>query len=92
MSSVTVNLDSVLNIARAESLHNELETLEKKSVPVNFNVSQVSRVDTAILQLLLAFIRRMRESDLEVVWSGVTDEFRASAELLGLATELNFDN
>ena len=88
MSEVSVNLEGVLTIARVESLHAEFEELEKNAVPITLNAQDVTRVDTAVLQLLVALFRSQSARDLGVAWLGVSDEFRASAKLLGLQTAL----
>lgn len=91
MSEVTFNLEGVLNIARVESLHTELEELEKNAVSINLNANDVTRVDTAVLQLLVALFRSLSARELEVKWLGLSDEFRASAKLLGLETALKLN-
>ena len=91
MSEVNINLEGVLTIARVESLHAELEEIERKSQPVSISAQSVTRVDTAILQLLVAFFRHLAARDISISWNGVSDEFVASARLLGLATDLQLN-
>lgn len=88
MSEVNFKLEGVLNIARVESLHAEFEELEKNSVSINLDATEVTRIDTAALQLLVALFRSLSARDLHVTWLGLSDEFRASAKLLGLAKVL----
>ena len=91
MSSEIVKLEGVLNIAKAEALHAEFEGLEKNGRPLIINASDVSRVDTSILQLLVALFRSLAALHVEVKWAGISDEFKASAKLLGLEAELNLN-
>lgn len=88
MSEVNINLEGVVTIAKVESLHAEFEEIEKKALPVSINAQSVTRVDTAVLQLLVAFFRSLAARDVSISWSGVSDELRASAKLLGLAIDL----
>jgi ABC-type transporter Mla MlaB component len=89
MSEVTFNLEGVLTIARVESLHTEFEELEKNAQSVNLNARDVSRVDTSVLQLLVALFRSLASRELKVNWLSVSDELLAAAKLLGLDGELN---
>ena len=84
MSAKILKLDGVLNIARVETLHSEFEELEKASAPLNIDVSSVTRVDTSVLQLFVALFTSMSASGVELTWSGVSDEFKAAAALLGV--------
>ena len=88
MSAGVIKLDGVLNIARVESLHVEFEELEKNPIPITINASDVSRVDTSVLQLLVTFFRSFSSLGIDVKWDGVSDEFKAAAILLGLESEL----
>ena len=91
MSVKTLKLEGVLNIARVEALHSEFEEHEKNAVPLVIDVSNVTRVDTSVLQLFVALFNSMAALELELSWSGVSDEFRAAAKLLGLINTLKLD-
>lgn len=84
MSEATINLDGVVNIAKVESIHHEMEDLLKVATPTVINAQEVSRVDTAALQLFASFFKSMRAADVEVSWGDVSDELRAAAKLAGL--------
>lgn len=91
MSSGTIKLEGVLNIARVEALHAQFEEIEKNAEPLTINVSDVTRVDTSVLQLLVSFFRSMSSLEIDVKWAGMSDEFKASAKLLGLEKELKLN-
>lgn len=78
-----IMLDELLTIAHAEALSNSLEESFRDSKPVVFNGSHVKRVDMAILQLLIAFFSSMEKAGVAVSWSGVSDEMRDAARLIG---------
>lgn len=88
MSEASINLEGVLTIAKVESLHAELETLEKNAAPVSIHAEGVTRVDTAVMQLLVAFFQSLASREISIRWSGVSEELVASAKLLGLASVL----
>ena len=88
MNSGIIKLDGVLNIARVAELHAEFEELDKIAEPLIINASNVKRVDTAVLQLLVCLFRSMPTSNMAVKWEGVSEEFKVAAKLLGLETEL----
>jgi len=89
MSQASIKLEGVVNIAKVESLHHELEDILKLGTPIKFSASEVSRVDTAALQLLSSFFKSMHSAGAEVTWDGVSDELVAAAKLLGLIQSLN---
>jgi len=88
MSQASINLEGIVNIAKVESLHHELEEVLKLATPIKISASNVSRVDTAALQLLSSFFKSMHSAGTEVTWDGVSDELVAAAKLLGLIQSL----
>lgn len=55
---------------------------------VTLDASAVTRIDTASLQLLTAFVRERRNHNRVVTWHGVTPAFTAAASRLGLESAL----
>ena len=89
MSEACIKLDGVVNIAKADALYHELENVIKSSSSAVINVDTLQRVDTAVLQLLTTFFKRMSELELDVSWDGCSEELQAAARLLGLEQVLN---
>jgi len=89
MSIKSITLDGVVNIAKADALHHELEEIIKVASPAAIKAETVQRVDTAVLQLLSSFIISMSELELSVTWDGVSEELQVAAKLLGLEEALN---
>jgi len=89
MSEAKIKLDGVVNIARVEGLHHEMEDILKQAVPTTIEAMDVSRVDTAALQLIAVFIKDMGSAGAGITWNGVSDEFLAAAKLVGLEKVLN---
>jgi phospholipid transport system transporter-binding protein len=53
------------------------------------NGSAVARIDTAGLQLLVAFIRERRAANQPVDWQSVSAAVRDTASLIGVSAALN---
>jgi anti-anti-sigma regulatory factor len=73
-------------IEHAPGLHKQLAKVLTSSACVTLDVTAVKRCDTAGLQVLAAFIRERREAGREVALAGVSDNFLATAKLLGLSS------
>lgn len=91
MTQEVIKLEGVLNIARVEALHAQFEELEKNAAPILLNAADVSRADTSVLQLLVSFFKAMATLEVDVSWQDASEEFKASARLLGLTTELKLN-
>lgn len=88
MSESLVKLEGAMTIAKAEQLHGQLEEIFRSANPTKIDASDVSRVDTSILQLLISFIESKKSGGVSVEWSGVSDEFLAGAKILGFEEHL----
>ena len=86
-----INLEATLTIQNVAALHEKL----KKSYPTNntleINASQVSSIDTATLQLLVALKKDAVKQQKEVVFAMPSARFIESAGLLGLLEILDID-
>lgn len=91
MSDAAINLEGVVNIAKVEALHHEMEDMLKLATPTTINAGEVSRVDTASLQLFASFFKSMSTAEVEVKWVSASDELRAAVKLAGLEQALNLD-
>ena len=89
MSEATLDLEGAVNIAKVEALHHEMEEILKLATPTVINAGEVSRVDTAALQLLASFFSSMQGAEVEVKWGSVSDELRAAAKLAGLEQSIS---
>jgi len=81
---------SDLNIQSASKLKARLEkTLEKQVKTYTLNASKVEKVDTAGLQLLIAFVEEAMSQGSEIQWQKPNDVFLNSTKLLGMQQQLN---
>jgi ABC-type transporter Mla MlaB component len=84
-------LESILGIADVEDLYKTLGECVNKKHDVAIDASEVESVDTAILQLLLVFIRKMRNEGINVVWHEPSQTFCKIATVIDVATHLGVD-
>jgi ABC-type transporter Mla MlaB component len=89
MSDESIKLEGVVNIAKAEVLFHEMEDVLRLSHPTKIYAAEVTRVDTAVIQLIASFIADMNRAGTLVEWGGVSEEFLAAAKLLGMEQALN---
>lgn len=84
-SWITVELESILTLSNLPQLHEQL--CQYKGKRVELVGDKVTRIDTAALQLLFAFIS---SSDITVTWKTTpSEEIINAARLLGLSTQLS---
>lgn len=75
-------------IRNVTALQTELAGRLDESGPQQLDGTGAERVDTAVLQLLVAFVRDMRADGRVVEWIGCSTALHRSAVALGLETEL----
>lgn len=83
-----VGLSSNCTVKDAVALKSELVQLLETSETVAIDASSVERIDTAIMQLLCAFVRDRAERNLGVSWRGTPQALRDAARLLGVGALL----
>lgn len=84
VASPIVALTSNCTVKDAAALKQSLSAVVDINEPVTLDATGVERVDTAILQLLCAFVRARAASHRGVVWRGEGTVVAESARLLGL--------
>ena len=82
----TLTLDSVAVINNAKALYEEFGKVT--NTDVNIDASAVEMIDTAILQLLYAFVTKVTSNNHKINWINPSDEFISRARLLGLSRNL----
>lgn len=87
-SNKPIVLDAVITIAEAAALKDQLLPHINRKGEIYMDGSHVQSVDTAGLQVLLAFVRTLRGHDAVVHWSGVSQSLLETAELLGVASHI----
>ncbi len=84
-----VELGRVEGIDTAEELLMRLRTAADDHGDVQIDGSQVISLDSTTLQMLVAFRRDMLAEGAQVSWRGASAKLKKTADLLGLADELN---
>jgi ABC-type transporter Mla MlaB component len=69
-------------------LHQELVRRLNDSGPVSVDRSGIQRPNTALLQLLVAFVRDLRAQSRAIHWLGESVSFDRAARVLGLSGSL----
>ena len=77
-----------MGIAEAGDLGEQLKGLLSGKSAVTIDGAQLERIDTAVLQLLAAFVRDAHDRGIPVKWKGPSDAARRSMELLGMTEAL----
>lgn len=86
-TSLNIELDPVITISETQSLYKQLQAHLDRGGDVTLDARQVHMIDTAGLQLLLAFVLELKNENRSINWRGVSPAFKETAGLLGL-TEL----
>lgn len=84
---VKITLDPTVTLSQLKELQTKLKDCVGQRIELIG--TQVTRIDTAALQLLLAFISNQ---EITVSWSSPSEEIRKAAQLLGLSTQLSLPN
>lgn len=80
----TVQLPDEFTIAEANDIQQSLLRVFEQQGPIRVNAGDVSRTDTAALQLMYVFQRALNENGAAIHWLAVSEAFTESAKLLGL--------
>ncbi|MGW8248442.1 MAG: STAS domain-containing protein [Acidiferrobacterales bacterium] len=87
-----ISLGPVLDVAGSGELKKQLEKIFRRKRPFELDGSAVERVDTAALQVLVAFSRESHNREIDLRWAEVSDALRTASTMLGLNQELGINN
>ncbi len=87
---LTVNCGETLDISRVSEFYTELEMIINEKKPIEFDVSEIERIDISGLQLLLSFYQKINSSGLDFHWKNPSENLLRSASLVGLEGALGF--
>jgi ABC-type transporter Mla MlaB component len=74
------------NISVAQDLYDTLQAALGAQCPVVLDATHVERVDTAVLQMLCAFVRDAQASGIVVQWRQPSPALENAAQLLNVRT------
>jgi len=86
--TVLINCDGVMGMREVSSMQQQLQDALKQAKNIEIDVSEVERVDTAVLQLIYVFKQSAQAKGLTVTWKAVSETFKLAAQTLGLGTYL----
>lgn len=84
----TYQLESISDISKSEFMHEQLETFLSSGVNVAVDASQVERIDTSAMQILLALSQTLRKQELTASIVNPSENFLSTARLLGVTDEI----
>ncbi len=87
----TFDLPATMTISSVEALHEAMEPIVLQGCDVVVNGQAVEKIDTAGLQLVLAFKTAMTRQNVNFSWSACSDLLRESAQQLGLSQALTLE-
>jgi anti-anti-sigma regulatory factor len=88
MSEPVVALSSNSTVKDAAALKSTLEQIIEAPGSVTIDAKSVERIDTAIIQVLCAFVRDRAERNLAIAWRGTPQPLFDAARLLGVGALL----
>ena len=83
--SLTLKCGENFSLRDVQEFHQQLTKALESKQSVEVDASKVTQADTAGLQLLYAFSKKANDNGLEFKWKKVSDDFRKTAELLGMS-------
>ena len=87
-AKIVITCEPNVGIANSITLFEHLKSALSEGREVEIHAADVEKVDTAILQVFLAFVLEAKSVELAVNWVSVSEPFLSAATLLGLKTEL----
>ena len=91
LQETNIKLDSVLVINDVQTMYAQLEKMLESKQNITIDASAVEMLDTAILQLLLAFVIKIKAQNREVIWIKPSAEMISRAATLNLQARLGLD-
>lgn len=83
-----LELESSMVINKAGEFYEKLNSLDINDEMLEIEASKVEVIDSAILQLLYAFVLDLKEKSITVTWSKPSEGLMSKASMLGLAVQL----
>lgn len=91
MAVEVIDCGSALGIAELDQLYTRLLQALAENTQVEFDCSQIERIDAAALQMLFAFSQESAVHGQTIDWTGASDAFINNTRLLGLSEAMGLD-
>lgn len=86
--STTYQLEKFSDISKAEVLHEKLESYLNAGASVEIDASQVERIDTSAMQVLISLFISMDKQHMQTQIINPSDTFLKAASMLGVSNFL----
>jgi len=83
--SITYQLEKFSDISKAEVLHEKLESYLNDGVSLTIDASQIERIDTSAMQVLIALFVTMDKQHTQTQIINPSDAFLKAASMLGVS-------
>jgi len=87
-----IDCGDALGISGVGDLHTQILMELSEGHEIQFDVSQLERIDAAALQMIYAFSKEAATNGTPLVWNEPSEAFVKSAKLLGLAGLMNLES
>ncbi|PIE25537.1 MAG: hypothetical protein CSA60_00180 [Neptuniibacter caesariensis] len=84
----TLDLPEEISIANITEWKTKFVNFSMEPTPLLLNAERLERVDTAAMQLMLAFVNKARAEDKSITWDKPSSAFLNMAKQLGLTDAL----
>jgi len=88
---VSIDFGETLDISFAAKLHSQLKDNVEIKGAVKFLTSDLTRIDTSCLQVLVSFMNHAKENEISVEWEQQSDVVIEAACLTGLTKSLGLN-
>lgn len=92
INQIVIDCGDTLSIADVSTLYTEILTLLADGQQITLDVSKITRIDTAAIQLIYAFYNESLLLGYKISWHQPSDVFCQSVSSLGLAEKMNINN
>jgi anti-anti-sigma regulatory factor len=86
--AIVVECGEVLDISRVAEFYAELKMVIDENKPIELDAANLSRIDAAGVQLLVALCQKAKVESISLTWKQVSESLHRSASLIGLENEL----
>ncbi|MFK5913921.1 MAG: STAS domain-containing protein [Woeseiaceae bacterium] len=92
MSDITtIDFGEVLDISFAAKLHAQLKDEVKENSAVQFDTSNLTRIDASCLQVLASFMAYAKENEIKVQWQAPGEVILEASRITGLSEILELN-
>ena len=88
---ITYQLEKISDISKSEAIHEKLESFLNSGSEIRIDASQVERIDTAVLQMLISLNKTLEKQHLIAPIINPSDSFLSTVKLMGVLKHLKIE-